>query len=218
MGLLTQRFWDFRHFKERAPIPEYIEIKPNWRELLPLEVGASGKLLRRALKDASSVLDVGGGDRYYAEVLHRLGLDSRYASVDTDASVSGASHDYNDFLAVSDRFDAILMFELIEHLPLDVGVSFLAHAKSLLNRNGVLVVSTPNAHHPNQVWRTQVTHVRPWPAEDLYGVTRLVGFESVSLTRQYQFSSRRKFIRPITKVLYRCMELDHAQTIIAVCR
>lgn len=46
----------------------------------------------------------------------------------------------------------------------------------------------------------------------------LVGFESVEVFRQYYYSGRPRFIRPITKALYRCMELDHAQTIIAVCR
>ena len=217
-ALLTERYWDFLNFKRRAPVPQYIEIKPNWRELLPCETGASGRLIQNALGAAANVLDVGAGDRYYASVFEKLGLACRYASVDTDSSANMEPHDYSDFLKVSDRFDAIIMFEVIEHLPLDLGVQFLAHARSILTPGGVLLLSTPNAHHPNHVWRIEVTHVRPWPAPDLYGVLRLVGFESVDIVRQYIVTDRRRFARSITKTLYCLMELDWAHTIIAVCR
>jgi 2-polyprenyl-3-methyl-5-hydroxy-6-metoxy-1,4-benzoquinol methylase len=215
MPLLAERYWDFTAFKRSAPHPSYIEIRPNWREVLPDSIGASGRLIRGALLSAESVLDVGGGNRYYAEVFKNLGLECRYASVDTDVTTK---HDYADFLAVSSKFDAIVMFEVLEHLPLDLGIQFLAHARALLNKSGVLLVSTPNAHHPNHVWRIEVTHVRPWPAPDLYGVLKLVGFESVELVRQYCVSRRRSIVRPITKALFSLMELDYAQTILAICR
>jgi len=215
MQLLTERYWDFVAFKRTAPPPAYIEIRPDWREVLPAKVGASGQLIRRALAGAQSVLDVGGGKRYYAQVFRNLGLQCRYASVDTDQTVQ---HEYANFLDVSDKFDAIVMFEVLEHLPLDLGLEFLAHARAILNPGGVFLVSTPNAHHPNHVWRIEVTHVRPWPAADLYGALRLVGFDSVELVRQYCVTRRRRLMRPLVKTLYSVMELDHTQTILAVCR
>jgi SAM-dependent methyltransferase len=212
---LVERYWDFLGFKRQAPCPGYIEIQPNWREALPGKIGASGRLIRSALASAESVLDVGGGDRYYAHVFKNLGLKCRYASVDTDVT---GKHDYADFLAVSDKFDAMVMFEVLEHLPLEHGIEFLAHARALLNKGGVLLVSTPNAHHPNHVWRIDLTHVRPWPPADLYGILRLVGFQSIELVRQYCVSRRPGAVRLITKALYSLMELDYPQTILAICR
>jgi len=216
-SMLEERFWEYFKYKGLAPQPGYIDIDTQWRELLPKTVGAAGRLLINELSSATTVLDVGAGDRYYADVLKKLGLSAKYSSVDLDTTYG--SHDYREFLQVQDKFDAILMFELIEHLSLNDGIEFMAHARQLLRPNCPLIISTPNAHHPNQVWRSELTHIRPWPANSLYAILRLVGFDSVKLVRQYFLSGRkRRLIAPLTKALYRILELDHAQTTIAIAR
>jgi SAM-dependent methyltransferase len=213
---LADQYWQFRRFKEAAPRPRYLEIDQDWREALPRRVGASGRLMQATLAGARSVLDVGAGDRYHRQVLQNLGLTAIYKSA--DIAQGEEPHEYADFLSVTDRFDAILMLELIEHLPQDVGVRFMEHACELLPPGGVLWVSTPNAHHPNSVWRSEITHVRPWPAPDLYGALRLTGYSQVTVFRQYLrgLTWRRRAIAPLTKIMHRVMDLDYAQTIIAV--
>ena len=216
MSLMQDRYWEHVRYKEAAPTARYIEISPTWRDELPRRVGASGQLIRTTLADARTILDVGAGNRAYQGVFRNLGLTGEYRSADVDRTHQ--HHDYTDFLSITDRFDAIVMFELIEHLPLDVGVTFLEHARRLIQPAGVLMLSTPNPHHPNHVWRVEVTHIRPWPMADLYGVLRLVGFDEVQLCRQYLGSWKRRLAVPLTKALYRFMELDHAQTILAIAR
>ncbi len=206
-------FFAIARYKKDFPGTEYLEIRPDWREVLPGKVGASGLFFRSILADARSVLDVGAGDRYYKQVLSKLGIAATYRSADSD-NQSGA-HDFGDFFQVSEAFDAILMLELLEHVDANLGIGFLKHARNVLNPGGVLLLSTPNAHHPNQVWRSSLTHIRPWPMDDLYGVLKYAGFNRVRLVRQYTASSKRMVIKPFTKLLYRLIELDHAQTILA---
>jgi SAM-dependent methyltransferase len=215
MTVIEHRYGEWRAFKYEAPRPVFIKISPFWREDLPRHVGESGKVLKAALSDARSVLDVGASDRIYERVFAGLGLEALYKSVDTDKSYK---HDYEDFLSVDESVDAIVMFEIIEHLPLDVGIDFLAHARRLLNPHGVLIVSTPNAAHANQVWKADFTHVRPWPWADLYGALRLVGFDDVQLYRQFFGSWKRRLALPLYAPLYRLLELDPAQTTLAVAR
>ncbi len=216
MITLADRYWEFVRLREAAARPGYVEIDQDWREQLPGRVGASGRLMQEALGRAATLLDVGAGDRRYRQVLDRLGVKARYTSA--DIAQSGEAHEYGDFLAVTDRFDAILMQELLEHLPADLGMRFIEHACELLTPGGVLWVSTPNACHPNQVWRYEVTHVRPWPPSDLYAALRLGGFSRVTVYRQYLrgLTWQRRAVAPIAKALYRVMDLDWAQAMLAV--
>jgi SAM-dependent methyltransferase len=216
MSILVDRYWDFLSLREACPQPGYLEVEPDWREALPGRIGASGRLLRQSLEHAASVLDVGAGNRHTKRVLEGLGVEAAYRSA--DISKADEPHEFGDFLAVEDRFDAIVMQELLEHLPVDLGVSFMEHAHRLLTPGGVLWITTPNARHPNQVWRYDVTHIRPWPYHDLHGVLRLIGFTSVQGYRQFVRppSWKRRLTTPVSKALHAIMELDHAQSLIMV--
>jgi SAM-dependent methyltransferase len=219
MNLLVEQYWTFVKHRESCPRPGYLEIEQDWREALPHRVGASGVLLREILRNAGSVLDVGAGDRRTEGVLRQLGVRAVYKSA--DIAMAERPHDFGDFLQVNERFDAVLMQELLEHLPVELGVAFMEHAHRILNPGGTLWLTTPNARHPNSVWRYDVTHLRPWPATDLYGALRLIGFRDVRLYRQYLrgLTWRRRVVAPLAKLLYNVMELDHAQsTIVAAIR
>jgi SAM-dependent methyltransferase len=215
MTMIEERYGEWRQLKEQAPEPEFIKISPCWRQELPDRVGASGALLKATLSQAGSVLDVGASDRIYERVFADLGLDLIYLSVDTDKTFK---HDFDDFMSVDEPVDAIVMFEVIEHLPLETGFQFLTQAKRLLNPGGVLVLSTPNAAHANHIGRADFTHVRPWPRADLYGALRLVGFGDVRLYRQFYGSWKRRAALPLYTPLFRLLDLDPAQTTLAVAR
>jgi SAM-dependent methyltransferase len=202
-------YW--RVVEERAQFPgaPLIRISPDWRER-KTPSGAAARLFVEHLAAAQTVLDVGAGDRYWSEVLLRIGIDAEYRSADLETR---HHHDYGDFLMVEDRVDAILMLELIEHLPLELGLRFIEHAVELLNPGGVLVIGTPNAHHPHWVWSTCMTHVRPWPVQDLWATCRLAGLADVSIYRQMLVTPRRRPIVPIQLALSKLMGIDAAQGI-----
>lgn len=200
-------------------MPDASLVKGSWRD------GADSPvmdILLQYLGEREPILDVGAADRLLGSFLVARGYRGKYFSVDNNELV----HDYEEFLAVRDNFQCIIMFELIEHLPLDLGVEYINHAYSLLDKNGLLMMSTPNASHPTQFWRSDVTHIRPWPAADLYGVVRQAGFqETVSIYRQYLHGTsgsltrrclRRLTIEPAQKIISRIMDFDFAQNILLI--
>ena len=202
------RVIDRRVYFPGAPL---IKIRPDWREQLRPS-GPAAELFVHHLSSARTVLDVGAGDRYWKNVLERLGLELSYQSADVD---SVHDHDFTNFLAVESSFDAILMLELIEHLPLELGLRFLDHAIDLLNPGGVLVVGTPNAAHAHRVWSADFTHVRPWPAADLWAVLVVGGLDDVEVYRQMLTNRRRQLTTPLQAVLARLLEIDPAHGLLA---
>jgi predicted SAM-dependent methyltransferase len=160
------------------------------------------------LISAASVLDVGAGDRRWKSVLERLGIGAAYASVDVE---SRHKHDFDDFLAVNLPVDAILMLELLEHLSVDVGLQFLDHAATLLRPGGALVIGTPNTEHPHWFWSADFTHIRPWPARDLWAILRIAGFEEVEIYRQMLTSTKRSAMMPLQAGISRLLGIDPAQ-------
>jgi SAM-dependent methyltransferase len=200
-------YWRLVEVRAQFPGAPLIRISPDWREKNPPS-GPAARLFIEHLAGARTVLDVGAGDRYWAEVLRRLGIDAEYRSADLETR---HSHDYGDFLSVEDRVDAVLMLELIEHLPLEVGLRFIEHAIELLNPGGALVIGTPNAHHPNWVWSSCMTHVRPWPAQDLWAVCTVGGLVPVAVYRQMLVTPRRRVLLPAQLSLSKLLGIDPAQ-------
>ena len=68
------------------------------------------------------------------EIFNRYGLDGDQILFDQDAAT------------VEGRFDAVILSEVVEHLPDDVLVSMLATVRSKLNPDGVLLITTPNGY------------------------------------------------------------------------
>jgi SAM-dependent methyltransferase len=204
-------YWQIVNKRASFPGAQLIQIDPGWRDATD-PVGPAADLFRRHVAGSQSVLGVGAGDRQWEQVLRRLGFDGRYASADPETH---HEHDYDDFLAVKDRFDVVMMLELIEHLPAEVGVRFMAHAAGLLNRGGVLVVSTPNPRHAHQSWSPDFTHIRPWPAHDIWALGDALGFARVEVHRQMLVPRRRRIVVPLQRALCKVLELDSAHGLLA---
>lgn len=213
---ITDRYWEVFDAKRQFPGARRIVTRAD-RNPDPIVPGDPvGELFRRELSCAGSLLDVGAGNRRLLHCLRTLGLDCDYRSADVEKL---HLHDFDDFLGVRERFDAILMLELIEHLPLEQGIAFLEHARRLLSDQGVLILSTPNVYHANFVWRVELTHIRPWPQADLYGVLQVVGFTDISMYKVRHCPTwRRALVSPLHRGLCKLLELEDAQGVIAVAR
>ena len=187
----------------------------GWRDA-PSPVGPWATAVCGALAGASSVLDVGAGDRAWQDVLARLGVRAAYASCDVEPR---HPHEHADFLAVpAASYDGLLLLELLEHLDGQTGVDFLVQAFAVLRPGGALVVSTPNPAHPTSFQASDVTHVRPWPAHDLFGVLRLVGFEDVVVHRLLHVEPRRRPIVGLQKAAARLVGVDPADHLLVTAR
>ena len=100
------------------------------------------------------VLDIGCGPGTfignYLSGVEALGLDISAAQVDYATRTYGsATHRFSirspaSLLESGERFDAVTVIELIEHLAPAAAIRLLSEARALLAPDGLLVVTTPN--------------------------------------------------------------------------
>jgi SAM-dependent methyltransferase len=111
---------------------------------------------------AESILDVGFGDNALVKFLERLGYTGSYCGIDINetyvAAAQASTHpfptkyEFKNIYSVDGQFDVVVLGEVIEHVPKAEGGKFLAKAKSLLSKNGIILLSTPNKQGGQLVW------------------------------------------------------------------
>ncbi len=114
------------------------------------------------------ILEVGCGLGYFTYALAEAGYDAVGIDV-SDSAIQEATKKYGNYFRHADfftmtvsedqKFDAIIMVELIEHV--DDPARYLAHAKTLLKTGGKLIVTTPNrSWYPDDVlWASDLPPV-----------------------------------------------------------
>jgi len=129
--------------------------------------------VRRALEGigARRVLEVGCGLGYLTYALRRAGYDAVGIDFSSEA-IAKAKRFYGDFYecrsvesyatASQERFDAIVMVEVIEHL--EKPVDLIARALELLREQGSVIVTTPNRSFfsSGECWITDLPPVHLW--------------------------------------------------------
>jgi SAM-dependent methyltransferase len=211
---IEELYWQVMELRSQFPGGRLLPIRPDWREGEPPR-GRVAEIFRAQLDGVQTILDVGAGDRYWLGVLRRLGYTGRYASVDVETR---HRHEHRDFIEVDEAVDAVFMLELLEHLPGPLGLEYLDHASRLIKPGGVLVIGTPNPRHAHQVWSADFTHVRPWPAHDVWAVCRVLGFSEVTVYRQMLVPARRRLLVPLQLALSKVLELDPAYGLLVFAR
>lgn len=183
--------------------------------LLKLPIAPNGRdLLLSLLKKGSSLLDIGANDRNMEKFFKKSGVDIEYFSYDIDRSLT---HDYDDLKKIDRTFDAVVIFEVIEHMSVREAVECFREAARLLKKGGILAVSAPNVCHPVVFWR-DCTHITPFRYDELYGLLASTGFEDISLYRCWNPSFKDRLLAFYYRPLLRLMRMDCAPGIVAVGR
>jgi SAM-dependent methyltransferase len=133
------------------------------------------------LKDGEAVLEVGAFDRSLEQRLKRDRPAVSYKSLDIDPTYP---HDYRSLDQVQERFDLVLLFELIEHLDWRAGREMAGKIYGILNPGGRVIVTTPNVYTPGQYWK-DASHLTPYHYEELGGLFMGQGFEVVEICRLF---------------------------------
>ena len=109
------------------------------------------KLLKRIDRENINVLDVGGGNGGLLDIIksiHPRVVKSQVVDIDRGARDIAEMNGHDFFLgriedfSSMDRFDLILVLNLIEHVSSPVNV--MARLASLLNDKGIILIKTPN--------------------------------------------------------------------------
>jgi len=124
---------------------------------------------RRSAGDRLNILEVGCGMGYFTHALAKDGFTVTGVDISPQA-VAWALEHYGPYYACTTlqelytggaRYDAIIMNQLIEHLP-DVH-AFTAEAVALLSPGGELLITTPNkSAYPDAEWETDHPPVHLW--------------------------------------------------------
>jgi len=184
---------------------------PIWK--LPIRKRHTTILADR-LERGISVLEIGAHDRNILDKIDLSPLNVEYRSLDKDDSLP---HDYHDITAVDRTFDQIWMFEVIEHLYLADAWDLLKKARQLLNRGGLMILSTPNSHHPHRF--REPHHLTPFKFDNLCALLASAGFEVEAIYRTYSATLVEKLAhRFLLGWLHRFLDIDFATTLVAVAR
>jgi hypothetical protein len=140
-----------------------------------------------AVREAPSLLDVGAGDLRMKQKLTAAGYAGEYHTQDIGPEYA---HTYRDLAQVERRYGAVLCLDVIEHLPLEEGLSLLERLVELLEPSGTLVIQTPNARCIRSPLGWDMTHLHLYNVEDLWAYLTAAGLE----TRGYRvvFAPRRR--------------------------
>ncbi|HCY18568.1 MAG TPA: hypothetical protein DHU69_02135 [Deltaproteobacteria bacterium] len=183
---------------------------------IPLLYGTKKSVLRFLLKDLyGRVLDIGAGSRYVGELCKELSETVEYRSMDTDRS---CFHDYYSVDDIQGKFDFIFLLDVIEHLPLNDGISMLMKCKELLNTEGTIIITLPNNLHPT-AFSVDCMHVTSYRYNDLGGLVLACGFQDIQI---FRISEKRKLKQRILAFLIKpildFLDLDFATLILIVAK
>ena len=167
------------------------------------------------LKDGETVLEIGAFNRELGDRIKKYCPQAAYKSVDIDPTYP---HDYSSLDEVKERFDLVLLFEVIEHLDWDDGRKMVARIFEILNPGGRVIISTPNVYTPGQYWK-DVSHRTPYHYEELGGLLLGQQFELVKVCRLYSEPALHFFIKVyLLSPLFRLLSIDFAKSILVVGR
>lgn len=173
------------------------------------------QLVTEHLDAIDSILELGAGSRNFYDLISKRKAGIHYKSFDIDRT---HAHDFHRLEDIEGEYDAVCMFEVIEHVRPDLALAMLTTAYRHLKPGGLLFVTTPNTFHPPEYLR-DATHITPWCYDELGAIVQHAGFELDSLYRLYQDPLLAKLLRRfVLQPLFRLLGLDFAKQIIVVGR
>ena len=167
------------------------------------------------LKDGEAVLEIGAFDRSLGQRLKNDRPAILYKSLDIDPTYR---HDYRSLDQVQERFDLVLLFEVIEHLEGSAGREMIGKVHGILHPGGRVIVTTPNVYTPGQYWK-DASHLSPYHYEELGGLFFCQGFEVIEICRLFNeaaipFAAKVYLLAPLFKFL----GVDFAKSILLAAR
>lgn len=181
---------------------------------IPL-VKKRAKLFSAYLRDGQKVLDVGAGSKSVRDDISKCGIKVDYRSMDVDR---GNPHDYYSLDDVREEFDVVILFEVIEHMPVEEGLRLLRRIREITREEGLILLSAPNVFNPSRHMQ-DMSHLTFFPYYDLCWLVTASGFDVLEVFRSYNDAFHRYAIKVyLCKALFRFLSIDYAYSIFVVGR
>ncbi|HOE26589.1 MAG: methyltransferase domain-containing protein [Candidatus Aureabacteria bacterium] len=165
------------------------------------------------IRDGDSILDIGSSTRELRQRLMDVcGYRLSYKSMDIDRETK---QDFYSLDEIKERFNVVFLFEVIEHLSFEDGVQLLSAIHELLLPGGKLILTTPNAFHPNRLW--EYSHKVTYRYDEIGGILISLGFKVKKIFRIYNDAFFRRLFRIwVAAPLHKYLCVDFAKSILVV--
>jgi 2-polyprenyl-3-methyl-5-hydroxy-6-metoxy-1,4-benzoquinol methylase len=171
---LRDHYWEYMRRRDEF-LADPTPALPWWMSAGDEPLNPTEAKIFEFVASATSVVDIGAGDGRIREKFRRAGYSGTYVTVDSSPEFAP---DYASIDALpTAAFDAALLLEVIEHVPLADFDAFMDHVLRTLSPHGRLVVSTPNAAYVGSIWEGDMTHVHAYRLQDLAAYLSLRGFD-----------------------------------------
>lgn len=192
-----------------------VAVRKRWPNLfkLPIDESPFGGLVRAGAMPAS-VLDVGATDRVWERPIGLQWPGVQYRSFDIDRT---NKHDYHSFDDVQEKFEAVVCFEVLEHVPPTTALEIVRQCVSCLAPGGWMVITVPNVYTPGV--QHEFTHQTAYALMDIGGLMNWSGLEVVDASRICLAGSRFRFVHQrLLGAFHRALKVDFCQSIAIVGR
>lgn len=177
---------------------------------LPMVRRASQRVMATA-RDGQRVLEIGAGDRRFAQRLRERFPGLEYVSLDPDPA---GGHDHQSFDSVVGPFDLVFALEVAEHLPAEELPHWLGQIATRLAPGGQLILSTPNTYYPPAYLR-DMTHRTPLCYDELAGLVTQSGLEVTGIWRVHHDPWTTAWVRRyLFGWLFRLLGIDFARQVV----
>lgn len=149
--------------------------------------------LRREIKDCLSVLDLGCGPnsplRNCSNIKHSVGVEAYYFYLE-ESRAKGIHSEYilseiNKAKFDENSFDAVIMLDVLEHLPKETGLDMLKKINSWARKK--IILSSPNGYLPQRDIESNPfqRHLSGWKIRELknFGY-KVYGMSGLKILRQ----------------------------------
>lgn len=184
---------DNRLYENDGDYADDLAVSGNYHDLLQWQHLIALKHLIKCKNESPVILDVGCFNGFFVKKLCAMGYDAygidfnkkaiEFGTARYDLGKRVAVKDINELVHEKKKFDAITLFDVIEHV--ESPRELLLSLKGLLREGGVLILSTPNN---NMVWRPALDypphHLSRYYPETLAVFLGNVGFKIIDQIEQ----------------------------------
>lgn len=171
-------------------------------------------IVKSYLRDNIRVLDIGAGNRQIGEKVKELYPTITYKSMDVDRKMF---QDYYTLEEIKEKYNLILLFEVIEHIEFKEAVEMLKKIRGLLHPGGRLILTTPNVFHPHRYW--EYSHKVSYRYDEIGGLLLALGYEVGHIYRIYNNAFIPRIIRLyLAAPIHYYFNIDFAESIAIVAK
>jgi 2-polyprenyl-3-methyl-5-hydroxy-6-metoxy-1,4-benzoquinol methylase len=190
-----EKYNDIKKYEENKQGKEYLSYmySENRRPVTDYPYKLAKEIIKRNnIKKNSELLDVGCGRGDMLKAFIENGINVQGVDLSEESSrmllpikVHQKNLENETLEDKKDFFDVVFSKSLIEHLHSPL--AFLKNCKSLLKKNGRLIIMTPSwYHHSFGPFYLDHTHVTPFTLQSLRDIVILAGFSKVNVKYFYQ--------------------------------